>query len=58
MDRTKTVGTQEKCDRCGKTFTKKRWFQRFCGQTCREQFHMKRRRDAFNLLEEKEQQDE
>lgn len=48
--------TRPQCIKCGRRFKKKRYWQKFCSQSCSALYHNERRKSAMKLLEEKEAQ--
>lgn len=38
--------TQDTCEECGSQFVKRRKWQRFCGNNCRQRFHHRPHRTA------------
>jgi len=51
MDKKKTkLAHKRSCDACNKVFTKRRYWQRFCGESCREKWHATLRADVSNRI--------
>lgn len=35
------------CEQCGVGYTPKKWWSRFCGNSCRMKFHVQQRKEAL-----------
>lgn len=59
MDKKKTkVAHESKCHECGEVFGKKRYWQRFCSEKCRDKWHSAFRDEVADRIRLEREKDE